>query len=53
MLFHKDVVDAITMALPFIGRKITEAFNLIVEGFTHLVDNPMQAITGMSRGVSQ
>lgn len=49
----QDVVDAITMALPYIGKKIKEAFNLIINGFKHLIDNPMQSITGMSRGITQ
>ena len=50
---RQDVVDPVTMALPYIGKKITEAINLIVNGFKHLLDNPMQSITGMSRGITQ
>ena len=52
-IFKQDVVDPVTMALPYIGKKITEAFNLIVNGFRHLLDNPMQAITGMSRAITE
>ena len=52
-VFKQDVVDPITMALPYIGKKITEAFNLIKDGFMHLLDNPMQAITGISRAITE
>lgn len=50
--FYNDIVDAVTIALPFISKKIVEAFNLIVSAIKSLLDNPMQAITAMSRGIT-
>ncbi|WAR20850.1 CRB-like protein [Mya arenaria] len=49
--FYNDVVDSVTMALPFIAKKITDAFNCIVEAIAKLFTNPMQAITSMSTAV--
>ncbi|KAL4222205.1 hypothetical protein ACF0H5_018243 [Mactra antiquata] len=50
--FYNDVVDAITSALPYISKKIVDSFNLIVKAFKQLLHNPLQAMTSMSRGVT-
>ncbi|XP_053407458.1 uncharacterized protein LOC123547213 isoform X2 [Mercenaria mercenaria] len=50
--FYNDIVDAVTMGLPYISKKIVDAFNLIVSSLAQLLNNPMQAITSMSRGIS-
>ncbi|KAH3708804.1 hypothetical protein DPMN_068263 [Dreissena polymorpha] len=49
--FYNDVVDVVTMALPYTAKKIMDAFNSIVEAVGKLFQNPMQAMTSMSRAI--
>ncbi|WAR20843.1 hypothetical protein MAR_014817 [Mya arenaria] len=49
--FYNDVVDSVTMALPYIAKKIVDAFNSIVEAVLKLFTNPIQAITSLSTAV--
>lgn len=45
--------DAVVTALPYIGKKVKEAFNLVVDAFKEIIDAPVQGFTAMTRGVSQ
>ncbi|XP_052224342.1 uncharacterized protein LOC127839993 [Dreissena polymorpha] len=49
--FYNDVVDVVTMALPYTAKKIMDAFNSIVEAVGKLFQNPIQAMTSMSRAI--
>ena len=51
--FLQLIADAVTTGLPYIGKKIKEAFLLVVDGFKAIIDSPVQSMTGMTRGVSQ
>lgn len=49
----KDIVDAVTVAMPYIAKKIVDGFNSIVEAVKSIVDNPMSAVTAMSRAIME
>ena len=51
--YLQSVVDTVTSTLPYVGKKIKEAFLLIVEGFQNMIDAPVQAFAIMKRGASQ
>ena len=51
--FLQTVADAITSDLPYAGKRLKEAFVLIVEGFKNVIDTPVQAFSIMRRGGTQ
>jgi hypothetical protein len=49
----QDIVDAVTIVLPYVGKRIVDAVGMIVKAVKDIKDNPMRSITEMSRAVTK
>jgi len=49
----QDIVDSVTIALPYIAKTIVDGFKLIGQAVTKLYQNPQQAISAMSNGLHE
>ncbi|KAK3083736.1 hypothetical protein FSP39_002337 [Pinctada imbricata] len=53
MGFYHSVVDAVTIQVPYIGKKLMDAISSIVSSMKRLLSHPMQALSGLSRSVME
>ena len=49
----QSVVDAITVQIPFIGKKLMDAITSIVSSMKHMLTHPMQALSGLGKSVME
>ncbi|GAB1602264.1 uncharacterized protein LOC115224694 [Argonauta hians] len=53
MVFYHSVVDAVTVTLPHVGRKLWGAINKVVEAIKHVLRSPLKTFSTISSQITR